>query len=51
MVGIAHRLETGAWRVIGTCSDESEARIEPFDMVPLNVADWWPPAAVNTQSR
>jgi Uma2 family endonuclease len=40
----AHRLESGAWRIIGTCSDETEARIEPFDLVPLNVADWWPPA-------
>jgi Uma2 family endonuclease len=40
---IAHRLEAGAWRVIGTYSDETEARIEPFDVVPLNVAGWWPP--------
>jgi hypothetical protein len=30
--------------MIGTYSDELEARIEPFDVVPLNVADWWPPA-------
>lgn len=41
---IAHRLESGAWRTIGTYSDDTEARIEPFDVVPLNVADWWPPA-------
>ena len=40
---IAQRLESGAWRTIGTYSDETEARIEPFDVVPLNVADWWPP--------
>jgi Uma2 family endonuclease len=40
----AHRLESGAWRIIGTYSDETEARIEPFDVVPLNLADWWPPA-------
>jgi Uma2 family endonuclease len=41
---IAYRLESGGWRTIGTYSDETEARIEPFDVVPLNVADWWPPA-------
>jgi Uma2 family endonuclease len=39
---IAHRLESGAWRTIGTYSDETEARIEPFDVVPLNIASWWP---------
>jgi Uma2 family endonuclease len=39
----AHRLDSGAWRTIGTHSDETEARIEPFDIVPLSVADWWPP--------
>jgi Uma2 family endonuclease len=41
----AHRLESSDWRIIGTHSDETEARIAPFDAVPLNVADWWPPAA------
>jgi hypothetical protein len=41
-----YRLEAGAWRVIGAYSDETEARIEPFDTVPLNIADWWPPAAM-----
>jgi Uma2 family endonuclease len=46
---IAHRLESGAWRTIGTYSDETEARIEPFDAVPLNVADWWPPATPESQ--
>lgn len=30
---------------IGTHTDETEARLEPFDTVPLNVADWWPPAS------
>jgi hypothetical protein len=25
------------------CGDDTEARIEPFDVVPLDVADWWPP--------
>ena len=41
----AHRLEAGAWRAIATHSEETEVRIEPFDAVPLNLADWWPPAA------
>ena len=41
----AYRLDGDAWRVIGTYSDETEARIAPFDVVPLNVADWWPPTA------
>ena len=40
----AHRLDSSEWRLIGTYSDESEARIVPFDAVPLNVAAWWPPA-------
>jgi Uma2 family endonuclease len=39
----AHRLESGQWLTMGSYSDETEARIEPFDVVPLNVADWWPP--------
>jgi len=41
---IAYRLESGAWRMTGTYSDETEARIEPFDAVTLNVASWWPPS-------
>ena len=48
-VMIAYRLESGAWRTIGTYSEETEARIEPFDVVPLNVAEWWPPAAPENQ--
>jgi Uma2 family endonuclease len=39
----AHRLESTDWRIIGTYSEEAEARIAPFDAVPLNVAGWWPP--------
>jgi len=38
----AHRLESGGWRTIGTFGDETEARSEPFDVVPINVASWWP---------
>jgi Uma2 family endonuclease len=41
----AHRLDGDTWRTIATYSDESEARIAPFDAVPLNVASWWPPGA------
>ena len=37
----AHRLDAGEWRPIGTFSDETEARIPPFDAVPLNVSAWW----------
>lgn len=43
------RLESGRWVIIGVYGDETEARIEPFDAVPLNVADWWPPAASKNQ--
>jgi Uma2 family endonuclease len=46
---LAHRLESAGWRIIGTYGDETEARIAPFDAVPLNVADWWPPAAPERQ--
>jgi Uma2 family endonuclease len=41
----AHQLESSDWRVIGKYSNETEARIPPFDAVPLNVASWWPPVA------
>ncbi len=40
----AHRLESSDWRIIGAYSNETEARIPPFDAVPLNVASWWPPS-------
>lgn len=40
---LAHRLDGDEWRIGKTYSDETEARIAPFDAVPLNVADWWPP--------
>jgi hypothetical protein len=33
------------WRVVGTYREETEARIAPFDAVPLNVRDCWPRAA------
>jgi Uma2 family endonuclease len=42
----AHRLESGRWLTLGVYSDEAEARIEPFELVPLDVASWWPPPLV-----
>jgi hypothetical protein len=47
----AHRLDSSDWRIIGTYSDETEVRIAPFDSVPLNVADWWPPRKDPTQAN
>jgi Uma2 family endonuclease len=38
----AQRLETGRWLTLGVYGDETSARIEPFDAVPLDVASWWP---------
>jgi len=38
-----HQLDATDWRLVGTYSDETEARIAPFDAVPLHVASWWPP--------
>jgi hypothetical protein len=46
---VAYRLESGDWRTIGTYSNETDVRIAPFEAVPLNVADWWPPAASKAQ--
>ena len=45
----AHQLDGNTWRIIGTYSDETEARIMPFDAVPLNVASWWPPVPRNSE--
>ncbi len=39
----AHRLESGRWVTVGTYTDEIEARVEPFDTVPLNITESWPP--------
>ena len=38
----AYRLESGRWVELGAWGDETDARIEPFDAVPLDVAAWWP---------
>jgi Uma2 family endonuclease len=45
----AQRLDSSHWLTIGTYSGKTEARIPPFDAVPLHVADWWPPAAPESQ--
>lgn len=37
-----YRLEHGGWFELGTYGDDTEARIEPFTDVPLDVASWWP---------
>jgi Uma2 family endonuclease len=37
----AYRLESGRWLELGVFGDEREARIEPFDAVPLDVASFW----------
>jgi Uma2 family endonuclease len=37
----AHRLEHGNWVEVGVWSDEGDARIPPFDDVPLDVSAWW----------
>jgi hypothetical protein len=39
----AQRLESGRWVTLGVYGDETEARIEPFDVVPIDVSSWWPP--------
>jgi len=37
----AYRLENAHWLEIAVYGDETEARIEPFAEVPLDVASWW----------
>lgn len=37
----ALRLENGRWVELGTFADETDARIEPFDAVALDVHAWW----------
>ena len=36
-----YRLEAGHWVELGAWGDETDARIEPFNDIPLNVASWW----------
>jgi Uma2 family endonuclease len=37
----ARRLEGGRWVDLGEWSDEKDARIAPFDAVPIDVTEWW----------
>jgi len=37
----AYRLESGRWLELGVYRDNHEARIEPFDAVPLDITSWW----------
>ncbi len=37
----ASRLENGMWLELGVWSDETDARIPPFDGVAINVNAWW----------
>ncbi|WP_394837513.1 Uma2 family endonuclease [Pendulispora rubella] len=37
----AYRLESSRWVELGVWGDETEARIEPFDAIPINVGSWW----------
>lgn len=37
----AYRLESGKWLELGVYGDERDARIEPFEEVPLDVTAWW----------
>jgi Uma2 family endonuclease len=39
----AWRLEKGRWVELGVWGDETDARIEPFTDIAINVAGWWPP--------
>jgi hypothetical protein len=37
--------------VTATLTHRGTTRIEPFDVVPLDVASWWPPAAPDRVPR
>ncbi len=37
----AYKLQSNHWFELGIWSTETEARIEPFDAVPLDVSLWW----------
>jgi Uma2 family endonuclease len=39
----AFAYETGRWVLLGRWGSESEARIPPFDAVPLELSAWWLP--------
>lgn len=35
------KLVDHAWTEVGTFGDETEARLPPFDEVPLDISSWW----------
>lgn len=37
----AYRLDGGRWVDVGTWGDETDARIPPFEAVPIDVSLWW----------
>ena len=37
----AYRLENGRWAELGTWGDETDARLEPFDALSIDVTRWW----------
>lgn len=37
----SYRLESGRWLELGVWGDETDARIEPFEDVAVDVASWW----------
>ncbi len=41
MLVTAHRNEGGLWVEVGVWGDERDARLPPFEAVPLDVAAWW----------
>lgn len=46
------RLQEGNWLQVGVFAEETEARLPPFDEVPVSVLSWWPeePPAPSTPS-
>ena len=37
----AYRLDSGRWLELGVWGDETDARIEPFADIPLDITAWW----------
>ena len=38
---LVHALENGRWLELGGFGDEIEAHMPPFEVAPVNVAEWW----------
>lgn len=39
----AYRLENGRWIVTGTYGGDAKVRVEPFEVLEVDLARWWPP--------